>query len=113
MNPHDPLDDMLRALAAEAPPPLRSVRAEVHLRLRAASSVRGWARWTERIESIFRQPAFATAFVAACLLLGLFLAEVRVSVAKHAQTEAWIQEYARLIDPRRASATAAAPEVSR
>lgn len=112
-NDHDPLDEALRALAAEPLPPFRSVRAEVHARLREAPPVPLHFRLIERMESVFRQPAFAITFVAACMLFGLFLAEMRVSVSKQAQAQQWMEEYARLINPRRAVTAAAPSEVAR
>jgi hypothetical protein len=52
-----------------------------------------------RIEAAFLQPSFAVAFVAACMLLGLFLAEVRLA-RLHAERGAQIaHSYLRLIDP--------------
>ena len=61
----------------------------------ALRTQRGW--W--RIEAAFAHPAFATVFVAACLLLGLFLAEVRLSRAHHERTAALERSYLQLIDP--------------
>jgi hypothetical protein len=57
------------------------------------------------VEVIFGQPAFAAAFIAACLVLGLFLAEVRLSRAAADQNHRFIREYVRLIDPRIQSLT--------
>jgi hypothetical protein len=51
------------------------------------------------VETIFLRPAFAAVFVAACVLLGLFLAEVRVSRLHHDRDAQLLDSYRRLIDP--------------
>jgi hypothetical protein len=51
------------------------------------------------IESVFRQPAFALAFVVACGLFGLLLAEMRVSRLHEERDVKLVQSYMRLIDP--------------
>lgn len=97
----DPLDAALQALSAETPRQPGSVQREVWRRLAHAESTptsrtqHGW--W--RIEAAFAHPAFATVFVAACLLLGLFLAEVRLNRAQHERTAALERGYLQLIDP--------------
>ena len=51
------------------------------------------------MEAAFARPSFVVAFIAACMLLGLFLAEVRLS-RLHAERGVQIaQSYLRLIDP--------------
>ena len=48
---------------------------------------------------MFSRPSFAVAFVAACMLLGLFLAEVRLSRLQAERSAQLAQSYLRLIDP--------------
>lgn len=100
-SPPDPLDRLLDEIH---PPASESLVPEVWRRLAACHDSEsrqslGLRTWREAIEAIFRQPAFAVAFVIACTLLGLFLAEVRVSRV-HAQRDVQLaQSYLRLIDP--------------
>lgn len=99
-SPPDPLDRLLDEIH---PPPSDSLVPEIWLRLahrdRARDQPLDPRNWREAIDAIFRQPAFAVAFVVACTLLGLFLAELRVSRV-HAQRDVQLaQSYLRLIDP--------------
>lgn len=52
-----------------------------------------------RLDAVFSRPSFAIAFVAACMLLGLFLAEVRLSRLQAARSAQLAESYLRLIDP--------------
>ena len=56
-------------------------------------------RLLERIETAFSQPAFAAAFVIACALGGLFLAEVRASHSLAEQSAQIERHYLQLVDP--------------
>lgn len=95
--PPDPLDTLLERWRAVAPPLDRSVGPEVRRRLGAAQAARA-GRWA-RLEAVFAQRSFAAAFVTACVLLGLFLAEMRLS-RLHADRNAELaRSYMRLIDP--------------
>lgn len=97
MTPRDPLDDLLDRWHP-APDRIPDVRAEVRreiVRCRAQEQAGWWAR----LEQTFARPSFAITFVAACVLLGLFLAEARVS-KQHAMYGAQIaRSYVQLIDP--------------
>ena len=80
----------------ELPPHLA---AEVWRRIAVVESRAERPGLFARIEAAFTRPSFAVAFVAACMLLGLFLAEVRLS-RLHAERGVQIaQSYLRLIDP--------------
>lgn len=97
MASRDPLDDLLNRWQ---PPPeiVPDLRAEVRLQV-ARCRVAERATWLTRIEQAFSRPSFAITFVAACVLLGLFLAEERVA-KQHALYGAQIaRSYVQLIDP--------------
>jgi hypothetical protein len=51
------------------------------------------------VHAAFARPSFAAAFIAACVLLGLFLAEVRRSEVQTQYNRELMQSYLRLIDP--------------
>ena len=97
--PTDPLDPLLERWRAVAPPLERSVGDEVWRRIRAARAGEARPGWRARIEAVFAQPAFVVAFVTACMLLGQFLAEVRVSRLQADRDEQLARSYVRLIDP--------------
>lgn len=102
-TPHDPLETALDALRASTPAQPESVQGEVWRRIahggHAEAADAESLPWWRRLEVAFARPAFAAAFVAACLLLGLFLAEVRVTRLQAERTAALEQSYLRLVDP--------------
>jgi hypothetical protein len=51
------------------------------------------------LETWLSRPAFAIGFVTACALLGLFLAEIRVSHLQREQSAELARSYLLLIDP--------------
>src|SRR6185369_4576260 len=75
----DPLDRLLDRLGENTPPPPGQLRAEVWRQIERERDATASARWSDRLHAIFARPSFAAAFVAACVLLGLFLAEERTS----------------------------------
>ena len=75
-----------------------SLGAEVWRRIAVAEVPVRESFWA-RVHAVFAQPAFATAFVVACVLLGLFLAEVRRSQRQTEYNRELMQSYLRLIDP--------------
>jgi hypothetical protein len=99
MNEPDPLHRLFTAWKHEAPPSVPSVAAEVRRRIRDVDEKSNPRPRLARIEAAFSRPSFATAFVAACVLLGLFLAEVRITHRENEQTARIEQSYLRLIDP--------------
>lgn len=52
-----------------------------------------------RIESWFASPPFATAFVVSCVLLGVFLAELRLHEQQRENHAQLARNYLQLIDP--------------
>lgn len=101
-HPHsqpDPVDPLLeRWRAVPAAPPVDELHREVWRRIADAETAVEISFWS-RAEKAFRTPSFACAFVAACMLLGLFLAEVRVSREESHRNRQLAQAYVHLIDP--------------
>jgi hypothetical protein len=105
MAPRDPLDDLLDRWHP-APGEVPDLRAEVRRELARCQHSDG-TPWLTRLEQAFSRPSFAFTFMAACVLLGLFLAEARVS-RQHAIYGAQIaRSYVQLIDPLLAAETEA------
>ncbi len=98
-TPPDPLDPLLERWRAVAPPLERSLGPDVCQRIRAAAVSETRAGWWGRVEAVFAQPAFASVFVTACVLLGLFLAEIRLSRLQADRNTQLARSYVRLIDP--------------
>lgn len=96
-SPVDPLDALLNR-CGPAPEPPAHLLSKVRRRL-AARPTAGWLAWTERLDTVFTRPSFAAAFITACVLLGLFLAETRVSRLHEAQGAQIARSYVQLIDP--------------
>jgi hypothetical protein len=97
-KPPDPLDSLLDRLGRATPPPPGPLAPEVWRRIsQAEASARG-GFW-ERLHAVFARPSFAVTFVAACIFLGLFLAEVRRSHRESEYSRELMQSYLRLIDP--------------
>jgi hypothetical protein len=96
--PFDPLDPLLDRWR-ESPEPPAHLNREVWRRIAVLESEADRGGFLARIEAAFARPSFAITFVAACMLLGLFLAEIRLSNL-HAERGVQIaQSYLRLIDP--------------
>lgn len=97
-DPIDPLLDRWRNVPA---PQLSSevLSHEVWRRIAEAEIAAGAPTFWGRIESAFARPSFALAFVAACTLFGLFLAELRVSHLQAQRNVQLAQAYIQLIDP--------------
>ena len=81
------------------PPQPEPLANEVWHRICALESDERRQSWFARIELAFSRPAFAVAFLAACILLGLFLAEVRLTGVRARQTAEMEHNYLRLLDP--------------
>lgn len=96
--PSDPLDSLLDRWR-ETPEPPPQLSTEIWRRLAIVGSRAERPGLFARIELAFARPSFAVAFVAACLLLGLFLAEARLSRLHAARGVQIAQSYLRLIDP--------------
>jgi hypothetical protein len=100
MNPPpDPLDPLLDRWS-ETPDPSPRLAANVWQRIalgeRESTSPRGW--WAA-VEAWFGRPAFAVGFVAGCALVGLFMAELRVSNLQRERNAQLARSYLLLIDP--------------
>ena len=113
--PSDPLDPLLERWRDAAPPLPEHLSAEVWRRIAATDTPTPHLSLFARIEAAFARPSFAVAFVAACTLLGLFLAEVRISRLQAEHNTQLVQSYLKLIDPLLETATttrseAAAPQ---
>lgn len=96
--PSDPLDSLLDRWQESPEPPPR-LSAEVWRRIAVVESDAERPGLLGRIEAAFARPSFTIAFFAACMLLGLFLAEVRLSELQAARGVQIAQSYLRLIDP--------------
>ena len=97
-SPRDPLDPLLENWR-DAPPPAGTVAPEVWRRIAAAKVRKERADWLVQLEAVFVRPSFAFVFVTACVLLGLFLAEARVSRLQAERNVQMARQYLRLIDP--------------
>jgi hypothetical protein len=94
---NDPLDELLeRCRAVPETPPQIPARVA---RLIAESHPTAPPSWMERLDAACARPSFASAFVAACVLLGLFLAEARLTRIHAAQGAQMARSYLQLIDP--------------
>ncbi len=96
--PFDPLDALLDRWS-ETPEPSPNLTHEVWRRVAVLESPVERPGFFARVEAVFTRPSFAVAFVAACMLLGLFLAEVRLSRLEAERSSQLAQSYLRLIDP--------------
>ncbi|MBI5426010.1 MAG: hypothetical protein HZA32_18200 [Opitutae bacterium] len=101
-SPQDPLDPLLERWGR--PPPFAPLMPALRQRLHGRAA---------ETESLFAHPAFAAVFVAACVLLGLFLAEIRVSRVRHDRDTQLLESYRRLIDPLVTATPPAAPKGDR
>jgi hypothetical protein len=97
-TPPDPLDSLLDDWGKQTPPLPGPLTPEVWRRIAHAEEPGKRTLW-ERIHAAFARPSFAAAFVAACVLLGLFLAEARRSRLQSEYNRELMQSYLRLIDP--------------
>lgn len=95
----DPLDPLLdRWTETPGPPPRLS--AEVWRRIAVAEGSAGTTEgFRAALEAWFSRPPFATMFLISCALLGLFLAELRVSHLQRERSEQLARSYLQLIDP--------------
>lgn len=101
-SPQDPLDPLLERWGR--PPSFAPLLPALRQRLHGRAA---------EPENLFARPAFAAVFVAACVLLGLFLAEIRVSRVRHDRDTQLLESYRRLIDPLVTATPPAAPKGDR
>lgn len=97
--PLDPLDNLLNRWGEATPPAPEHLETEVWRRIAVADEPDRHPGILALIESMFERPSFTAAFVAACMLLGLFLAQARVSNLQSQQNMQVVHNYLRLIDP--------------
>lgn len=98
-TPPDPLDPLLNRWS-ETPEPSPRLASEVWQRISLQESTPAeppgfWAV----VESWFARPPFAALFITSCVLLGLFLAELRVSHQQRERSAQLARSYLQLIDP--------------
>jgi hypothetical protein len=96
MTPHDPLDDLLDEWQPASP--TRDLKTQIHREIAASTRhTEDW--WGLKLATAFARPSFAVAFIAACVLLGLFLAESRIAKLHAAYSAQIARNYVQLIDP--------------
>lgn len=99
-EPPDSLDPLLDRWGKETPPLPGHLTPEVWRRISVAETPDAQPTGLlASIHAIFARPSFSIAFVSACILLGLFLAEVRRSHAQSKYNAQLMQSYLHLIDP--------------
>ncbi len=107
----DPLDPLINRWKSDELLPRESLHAEVWRRIADAEAHSTSGGWWGHIDAIFARPSFNFAFIAACTLFGLFLAELRLSRLQAQRNIQLAQAYVRLIDPliEKSSAAPATP----
>lgn len=94
----DHLDPLLKKWG-QTPPVVPPLSGEIWQRIAAAQAAPSTPDWRTSVGTAFARPSFAAAFIAACILLGMFLAEVRVTQLHHDRDLQLLQSYLQLIDP--------------
>ncbi len=100
-EPHDRLDVIMEDLR-ETPETPSSIQREVWHRIALAETDAAPASaggWLTSLSQIFARPSFAVTFVAACGMLGLFLAEQKVAKSEAARSTQIARSYLMLINP--------------
>jgi hypothetical protein len=106
----DPLDPLFARWRAAAPAPADDIETRVWRRLAAkAAPSPARAGLRDGLEAMFARASFTAAFVVACILLGLFLAETRISGLQAKRSSEFVLSYLRQIDPQFDAATVSAP----
>lgn len=95
----DPLDELFDAYP-KPPPMAADFKAQVQHRVATEAPVSRLAGWWHVIDRMFAQPAFATMFVCACVLLGLLVAEIQTGAERSRTHARVVQSYLSLINPR-------------
>lgn len=96
-TPPDPLDSLLDRWS-ETPEPSSRLAANIWQQI-ATHEQSHPVDWQQRVESWFGRPVFAASFIMACALIGLFVAEIRVSQLQHERNAQLARSYLLLIDP--------------
>ena len=98
-TPPDPLDSLLDRWS-QTPDPGPRLSANVWQRIALGERESyGPGTWWGVVEGWFARPAFAIGFVAGCALIGLFMAEIRVSHLQRERSAQLARSYLLLIDP--------------
>jgi hypothetical protein len=95
--PPDPLDPLLDRWA-ETPEPSPRLAANIWQQIATHEEARP-VSLRQSIEAWFARPMFAVGFITACALLGLFVAELRVSQLQRERNAQLARSYLLLIDP--------------
>jgi hypothetical protein len=99
MPPDDPLDPLLDRWSSTPEPSSRlSATVWQQIATHEAAADRDQHPLAVLLQLLGR-PAFALGFVAACALLGLFLAEIRISYLQRERNAQLARSYLQLIDP--------------
>jgi hypothetical protein len=96
-TPPDPLDHLLDHWSHVPAPPPR-LAADVWQKIATEQRVEP-AGWSEVLEGWFGRPAITISFVAACAMVGLFVAEMRISHLQRERNAQLARSYLLLIDP--------------
>jgi hypothetical protein len=97
-TPPDPLDPLLDRWS-ETPEASSRLTANVWQQIALAEGKTKAPGFWANLEVLLGRPAFAIGFVTACALLGLFLAEIRVSHLQRERSAQLARSYLLLIDP--------------
>ncbi|MFT3783033.1 MAG: hypothetical protein QM790_13575 [Nibricoccus sp.] len=97
-TPKDPLDSLLDQWE-KATPQTERIESEVWRRIAVADDADPAPTLLERLKTIFGRPSFSIAFGAACVLLALFLVQLRSSHRQAEHNRQLVQSYLRLVDP--------------
>jgi len=100
LDPDDPLNSLFERSRELAPEPSERLETTVWRRLAAIETPVPPRGFLAGIEAMFARPSFTAAFVVGCVLLGLFLAETRVSQLQARRSAQFVQSYLREIDPQ-------------
>jgi hypothetical protein len=98
ITPPDPLDPLLDRWS-EIPEPSSRLTATVWQRIALGEGKARNTRVLATLQLWLGRPAFAVGFITACALLGLFLAEIRVSHLQRERSAQLARSYLLLIDP--------------
>jgi len=112
--PREPLDQLLDRWE-QSTPSSAPLESEVWRRIAAADNPdtdnpEVATSFLGRIKAVFARPSFSIAFTTACVLLGLFLVELRNSHLQAQHNLQLVQSYLRLVDPLLSPSTSPAAD---
>lgn len=94
---HDPLDQLLDEWRVDTTH--TRLTGRVWNEIERRNRHRRENSFLHRLESVFARPSFSIVFVLSCILLGLFLAEIRVARIQSARSTTLAQSYLQLVNP--------------